>query len=108
MTCDNDGYPSVWDDYVVLTIGWSDYICDEGAFGDMPCVRYYGGSPSGYPFWSPDYYCDKWSYSRAQPAKRVPSTPPIVCVDDVLDFLGRSPQLTGSASWPSLESPIVF
>jgi hypothetical protein len=70
MTCDTSEYPSVleaaaaeWDGYVVLTIGWSDYICDERAFGDMPCVRYYGGSPSSHSFWSPDYYCDKWSYS---------------------------------------------
>ena len=70
MTCDADEYPSVleaaaaeWDDYVILTIEWSEYICDQGAFGDMPCVRYYGGSPSGYFFWSPDYYCDRWSNS---------------------------------------------
>ena len=62
MRCDPDDYPSVWDDYVILTIDYGEYICDQGAFGDMPCVRYYGGSPSSYSFWSPDYYCDELSY----------------------------------------------
>jgi len=63
MTCDSDDYPSAWDDYVILTIEWSEYICDMGGFSDMPCVRYYGGGPSGYSFWSPDYYCDRWGTS---------------------------------------------
>ncbi len=61
LTCDTDDYPSVWEDYVVLRIEWSQYICDKGAFGDMPCVRYYGGGPSQYSFWNPDYYCDRFS-----------------------------------------------
>ena len=63
MTCDSDDYPSAWDDYVILTIEWGEYICDMGGFSDMPCVRYYGGGPSGYSFWSPDYYCDRWGTS---------------------------------------------
>ena len=70
MTCNPDEYPSVleaaaaeWADYVLLTIGWREYICHERILGDMPCVAYYGGSPSGYFFLSPDYYCNRYSFS---------------------------------------------
>lgn len=60
MSCSADDYPSVWEDYSVFRIGMRDYICDESAWGDAPCVRYSGGSPSKYSFWNPDYYCTRF------------------------------------------------
>jgi hypothetical protein len=71
MTCDPYDYPSAieaaieaeWDDYSIIRIDYSEYICDDGAFGDTPCVRYSGGSPSRYSFWNPDYLCERWGSS---------------------------------------------
>jgi len=60
MSCSADDYPSVWEDYSVFRIGMWDYVCDESAWGDAPCVRYRGGSPSQYSFWNPDYYCPRF------------------------------------------------
>ena len=60
MTCASDEYPSVWENYVVVRIDFGDYICDQGALFDTPCVRYFGGSPSQYSFFLPDYYCPKY------------------------------------------------
>ena len=65
LTCDTDEYPSVleaaaaeWEDYVILTIDRNDYICNEKSYiFEIPCVRYFGGSPSGYWFMTPDYRC---------------------------------------------------
>ena len=68
IACDSNDYPSVWDDYSLVTISGTRYICNDNAFGDIPCVRYwYGGSPSGYSFWSPDYYCSRFG-STCEPA----------------------------------------
>ena len=60
MSCSADDYPSVWEDYSVFRIGMWDYVCDESPWGDAPCVRYSGGSPSQYSFWNPDYYCPRF------------------------------------------------
>ncbi len=66
MTCSTDEYPSVWQNYSLVTIGWQEYICDKGVFGEMPCVRYWGGSPSRYLFFSPEYYCSRYGGSCYQ------------------------------------------
>lgn len=60
LACDTSDYPSEWNDYSIITIGYRDYICDRGAFGDIPCVQYWGGSPSRYSFFFPDYYCSRY------------------------------------------------
>ncbi|TDT14772.1 hypothetical protein BDK89_0328 [Ilumatobacter fluminis] len=68
LQCDPDGYPSQWADYFEITYDFDRYLCDGGeVFGDIPCVRYWGGSPSGVSFFLPDLYCDRYG-STCRPA----------------------------------------
>jgi hypothetical protein len=60
--CDPDYYPSELEGLFFVTIGFSEYVC-ENTWQGYECFSYWGGSPrSAIGFW-PDYYCNSYGCS---------------------------------------------
>jgi hypothetical protein len=58
VSCDRDDHPSVWEGFYVVTIDFSEYICESTWQGEE-CYRRYGDeSPSDVAWGLPDYYCN--------------------------------------------------